>query len=296
MPITRRNFVNLSLLSAASVACSPQVNTRSIPPEPKIVALEWVYVENLLALGIQPTGVADIAGYQQYVSIAPKLASSVIEVGTRQEPNLEAIAKIKPDLIVGVKQRHESIYQTLSAIARTLLFDPYPELEQGSQLAQMQQNFLELAQACQKTAQSESVLTTMQATFSNARQKLSAANLAGISVVLCQLVPDFRLFTDNSMAVQILEQIGLKNLWQGKLERFGFNTVGLEALATVEPAHFLYIPQTEPQLQQLQNNPVWQSLEFVQQQRVYSLGEDTWLFGGPLSAQVLVNKVVTALT
>jgi hypothetical protein len=36
----------------------------TIPSTPqRIVALEWTYVENLLALGIQPIGVADIAGY-----------------------------------------------------------------------------------------------------------------------------------------------------------------------------------------------------------------------------------------
>jgi ABC-type Fe3+-citrate transport system substrate-binding protein len=95
----------------------------------------------LLELGIQPAGVADIAGHNKYVNIAPKLVDSVVEVGTHQEPNLEAIAKIKPDLILGVQQRHAGIYQTLSSISKTMLFNPYPEINAGSQLAQMQQNF-----------------------------------------------------------------------------------------------------------------------------------------------------------
>lgn len=297
MLITRRSFLNLSFVSAVSVACSQQtlVKTSAISFNPKVVALEWVYVENLLALGIQPVGVADIAGYNKYVNIAPKLVDSVVEVGTRQEPNLEAIAKIKPDLILGVHQRHAGIYQTLSSISKTLLFNPYPEISKGSQLAQMQQNFLEIARICQRTSVCESVLATMQSSLATTADQLGAIKLINSPFVLCQLVPDFRLFNNNSMAVQILTQIGLRNIWQGELERFGFNTVELEALPAIEHAHFFYIAETPALLQRLQNNLVWQSLDFVRQQRLYALREDTWLFGGPLSAQILAQKAVAAL-
>lgn len=30
----------------------------------RVVAREWTYAEDLLALGVQPVGVADIAGYE----------------------------------------------------------------------------------------------------------------------------------------------------------------------------------------------------------------------------------------
>src|SRR5690606_28871868 len=55
----------------------------------RIVALEWTYAEDLLALGIQPAGVADVAGYETWVNVEPALADSVVDVGTRQEPSLE---------------------------------------------------------------------------------------------------------------------------------------------------------------------------------------------------------------
>lgn len=79
----------------------------------RVIALEWVYAENLLALGIQPVGVADIQGYKQYVNVQPSLTESVVDVGTRQEPNLEAIAQLKPDLILGVELRHKTILRYL---------------------------------------------------------------------------------------------------------------------------------------------------------------------------------------
>ena len=41
-------------------------NTITGTPQ-RIVALEWTYVEDLLALGLQPIGVADIEGYHDWV-------------------------------------------------------------------------------------------------------------------------------------------------------------------------------------------------------------------------------------
>jgi iron complex transport system substrate-binding protein len=98
------------------------------------------------------------------------------------------------------------------------------------------------------------------------------------------------------MAVQILNKIGLENAWKGTFDAFGFNTVWVEALPKVEDANFIYITaDNNVYWQNLQNNPVWKGLKFVQQNRVYPIESDTWVFGGPLSAQLLVEKVVAAL-
>ena len=55
----------------------------------RIVALEWLYAEDVLALGIQPVGVADIEGMNQWVNIPVEIGPEVTDVGTRQEPNVE---------------------------------------------------------------------------------------------------------------------------------------------------------------------------------------------------------------
>lgn len=258
-----------------------------------------MYVEDLLALGIQPVGVADIGGYKQFVNVQLKLADTVVDVGTRQEPSLEAIAKLEPELILGVELRHEMIYDTLSSIAPTLLFNPYPPPNGPNQLDEMEQTFLAIADAVNRRKPGETVLQNMRKTFKTAEQQLRLNDLSDSSFILVHFVPGAlqpRLFTDNSMAVQVLSQIGLKNAWKGEIDRFGFNTVGVEALPAVQQANFLYIAEEDVQWQQFQNNPVWKGLEFVKESRIYPIGADIWVFGGPLSAQVLVNKVVAALT
>ena len=305
---SRRRFMATAIISALVVACTgnqagKRVESLSSPTLTKnptrIVALEWVYVEDLLALGIQPVGVADIGGYKQFVNVQLMLADTVVDVGTRQEPSLEAIAKLEPELILGVELRHEMIYDTLSSIAPTLLFNPYPPPNGPNQLDEMEQTFLAIADAVNRREPGETVLQNMRKTFKTAEQQLRLNDLSDSSFILVHFVPGAlqpRLFTDNSMAVQVLSQIGLKNAWKGEIDRFGCNTVGVEALPAVQQANFLYIAEEDVQWQQFQNNPVWKGLEFVKESRIYPIGADIWVFGGPLSAQILVNKVVAALT
>lgn len=298
--LSRRDFLLAATTFTVAVACNAPTTEQSSNDRPAggFVALEWVYVEDLLALGIQPSGVADIKGYQNYVNIPVKLAQNVTDVGTRQEPSLEAIAKLKPQMIFGTKLRHEPIYDTLTSIAPTNLFNPYPEPGED-QLQEMEQTFLAIADATKTRDKGENVLKQMRETFDRAAETLKAAGATDRPILLGQFVgnaPQLRLFTDNSMAMRILAKMGLKNAWNGKFDRYGFNTVWVEALPAVKKANFLYVAEeNDTDFQQLQNNPIWKGLEFVKENRVFPLGSETWLFGGPLSAQVLVEKVVAAL-
>jgi iron complex transport system substrate-binding protein len=300
---SRRQFIATALTSAVVVSCTRQNQSQpdtASTAATRVVALEWAYVENLLALGIQPIGVADIRGYNTFVDVEPRLVETVVDVGTRQEPSLEAIAQLEPTLIIGTQPRHEAIYNSLSAIAPTLLFNPYPDSNNLTQFDEMQQTFRAIAERVNRRDAGEVVLRQMQATFKTASDRLRSMSLANNSFILGQFneaAPQIRLFTDNALAVQVLSQIGLENAWKGQPDRFGFNTVGVEAFPSIEQANFLYIAaDNNSHLKQLQNHPVWKGLKFVQDNRFYSIGSDTWVFGGPKSAQILVERVTAALT
>ncbi len=199
-------------------------------------------------------------------------------------------------MIIGVELRHQGIYDTLTSIAPTLLFNPYPSADSVSHLQEMQQTFMKIADTMKRGEEGKAVLEKMQATFKQAEKQLSDFKIANRKFILGQFsdsAPQLRLFTDNAMAIQIINKIGLENAWEGKLEPFGFNTVWIEALPKVEAANFIYIT-TDNNIywQQLQNNPVWKGLKFVREKRLYPIASDTWVFGGPLSAENLVNKIV----
>ncbi|MCA2422823.1 ABC transporter substrate-binding protein, partial [Vibrio sp. 431] len=68
-------------------------------PPKRIVTLNWAATESLLLLDVAPVGVADLTGYRTWVK-EPALPEGIANVGTRVAPSLEAIAELKPDLIV----------------------------------------------------------------------------------------------------------------------------------------------------------------------------------------------------
>lgn len=101
-----------------------------VPEEPaRVVTLEPLELDTAVAVGITPVGAA-VAG--NVTSIPAYLgAEDVTPVGTVPEPDLEAIAALKPDLILGTESRHSELFEQLTAIAPTVFIasqaDPWRE-------------------------------------------------------------------------------------------------------------------------------------------------------------------------
>lgn len=267
-------------------------------PATTVVALEWEYVEGLLALGVEPVGIADPEGYRKWVTTPVPLPDGTPDVGTRQEPSLEAIAGLRPDLIIGLRLRHEAILPELQAIAPTLLFDPYVDDPNLNQHDLMIDAFTNIAAATGRTEQAEDVLDRMEGAFAAARAALESSGNGGAEVLLAQAytsegAPVMRMFLRTSMAGHQLSLLGLENAWVGEYQSGGTNRVGVEALAEVEHVDFLHATQEDDEVftSALRDHPVWKNLQFVQEDRIYPIGGDLWLFGGPLSAIRFVESV-----
>ncbi|MBU5352594.1 iron-siderophore ABC transporter substrate-binding protein [Paenibacillus barcinonensis] len=271
----------------------------------RIVTLDFNYTEDLLALGIQPVGVADIAsktGFNTIVNIEPALDPTVTDVGGRQEPNLERVAELKPDLILTNVYFAKKNYDMLQDIAPTMVFDPYPP-EGKNQYEEMLETFRTIADMVDRKDEAEQQLKALQTVYDEAKVKLKDAGIEGKDIVLAQLMPGqsgptIMLFTDNSQGVNILEKIGLNNVYEsGKFEQLGGTATNVEALTNLEQAEFIYMDtDSSGGLEaQLQENAVWKGLEFVKQNRVYPLDRQIWGYGGPISAKLLVQETVKAL-
>ncbi|MGP4040660.1 ABC transporter substrate-binding protein [Gracilibacillus sp. D59] len=269
----------------------------------RIVVLEWVYAENLLALGVQPVGMADIEGYHSWVNIEPELGENVKDVGTRQEPNLEAIHALNPDVIITANSRHEAILDSLKEIAPTLAYNSYPEEGEGTQYEEMESTFKEMAKLVQKEEKADQILADLDQTYKEIEAEIKNAGIENRDFVLSQAYssdnsPVIRLFKDNAMATEIMTKIGLKNAYQSDgFQLYGFDETSVESLQTAQDAHFFYIVQEDDNVftNQLAGNPAWEELAFVKEDRTYALPGDTWTFGGPLSAKVFANQVKEAL-
>lgn len=104
--------------------------TTEVPNDPqRVVVLEPVELDTAVALGVTPVGAAvasNVAGIPEYLGV-----EGVEPVGTVPEPDLEAIAALEPDLILGTDSRHSKFYDQLESIAPTVFMetqaDPWQE-------------------------------------------------------------------------------------------------------------------------------------------------------------------------
>ncbi|MNC10753.1 iron-hydroxamate transporter substrate-binding subunit [compost metagenome] len=144
----------------------------------------------------------------------------------------------------------------------------------------------------------------MDAHYADAKVKLADAGKESLNYVLTQAysyqnAATMRLFTDNSLAVQTLDRIGLKNDWKPEnFEVYGFSTSTVEALPAVQDTNLIYIVQEDDNIftKELKDNSVWNGLNFVKENRTFGLSSTTWVFGGPISSKVIVDEVVNTLT
>jgi len=108
-----------AFVHAAGESCVPQQAQRIVTTQDQNALLP------LLELGVKPVGSAGLElerGGFQFRRTADFDTSGIAFVGSYGEPNLELIAKLQPDLIVG-SPFQQDIYDKLSAIAPTVLID-----------------------------------------------------------------------------------------------------------------------------------------------------------------------------
>lgn len=106
--------------SDESVSVEHAMGTTEIPCTPqKVVTLGQGQTDSVLGLGVTPVGVVEPWTDDWYEYLPAEVEEAEV-LGTELEPDLERIAALQPDLILGSKLRHEALYSQLSEIAPTV--------------------------------------------------------------------------------------------------------------------------------------------------------------------------------
>ncbi len=269
-------------------------------PARRVVALDWTYAEDLLAVGVRPVGVADKAGYAAWVGGGPRLDHATAEVGPRQQPDPAVVRAVRPDLILLGKDESNALAAQMRKIAPVLVFDPYrPDM---SAWTEMRTTFTAVARAVGRSDQAAWVLRGLDNTVARNRAKLAAAGAANLPVAIAQGysvegVPTIRMFGRTSLAGDLLDHLGLQNDWRGEPDQYGLSTVGPDGLGQVSRADFLYLADRRNDIftGAMTAGPDWRGLAFVAEKRAHRLGARTWFFGGPLSTRACADALGRAL-
>jgi ferric hydroxamate transport system substrate-binding protein len=270
-------------------------------PATRPVGLEWNVVEHLVSLGVTPAGVADVEGYGNWVQSAP-LPAGVTDVGVRGEPSIEAIAGLRPDLVLATTDLPEGAVTQLEAIAPVVLVRA---ADASDGLGQMRRNVELIATLTGKQDAAQQQLADFDAALEAGAKQLADAGLAGRRFALADGYLDggrlsIRPFTEGSLAESVSERLGLVNAWPMAGDPdYGLATTDVEGLTALGDVEFLYYSNTaaeaDPFVEGLQGNAVWQALPFVQAGNVTRLPDGIWMFGGTASMTRYVEAVTTAL-
>lgn len=246
----------------------------------RIVVFDWGLVETLLALGIVPVGIAERDGYDTWV-MEPALPPGVADVGLRVEPNLEAVARLKPDLILLTPQM-EAQAPLLARIAPTLtlaIFAPGGDVwTRAADVA------VALSAALGRPEAGADLLGRAHAVLAEVAPRV--APLAGRPLYLASFVDarHVRIYAKGSLFDAVLSRLGLTNAFAGGASFWGFATLGIEHLAAPADAGVLiFEPVPREARPTMEHGPLWQRLPAVAAGRV-ALLPPVWSFGGLPSA------------
>jgi iron complex transport system substrate-binding protein len=263
----------------------------------RIVVLTNEGTEALLALGIKPVGaVKSWAGDPWYDHIKDDMGDAQV-VGDEGAINIEKIASLKPDLIIGNKMRQEKDYEKLSKIAPTV----FSETLRGD----WKENFTLYAKAVNKEAKGKEVLQKYDDKVAALKKKLGDKTNQEVSVVRFMTDKSRIYFTDSFSGV-IFNELGFKRVpaqekmfkADSKLGNLAIE-VGKEVIPKMNGDvlfYFTYLPTGDDSAlateKEWTNDPLWKNLPVVKAGNAHKVDDSIWnTAGGVIAANIMLDQI-----
>jgi iron complex transport system substrate-binding protein len=269
-------------------------------PAENVVALEWSETEALVTLGVMPSGVADVDGYSTWVGTSAPLADDVTDVGTRQEPSVDSIVALDPDLVI-MEDRGNPLAEQLEEYVPVIVVQG---ADASRNIEQMKENFTTIAAAVGKDDEAAQVLGDFDTALAEGRQRIADAGLDGDRFAMADgwmegSSVSIRMFGEGSLVSDLAEEFGLENAWTEEVDaEWGLGQTDVEGLAALPDLHFFYSASGPDDVfaDGLAGNAIWEDLPFVQSGQIHKFAQGTWTFGGPASCTFIVEQFVESLT
>jgi iron complex transport system substrate-binding protein len=249
----------------------------------RVVVLDSGELDDVLALGITPVGMATTAGQNGVPSYLADKAQGIKTVGGISELNLEAIAALKPDLILGSKLRANDLYPELSAIAPTV-FSIRPGFP-------WKENFLLVADSVGEEDKATGLLNDYQKRADDVKSKVEGSP----TISLVRFRPgDIRLYGNLSFIGVILKDIGLPRPKIQDVQDLAVE-VSQENIGKADGDWIFYSSYGKPDTtaeNTVVNGNLWKALPAVKDGQVARVDDEVWFLGlGPIGAMDVLNDL-----
>ncbi|BBI33590.1 ABC transporter substrate-binding protein [Cohnella abietis] len=261
-----------------------------IPATPKrIVVLTNEGTEAVLSLGITPVGIVRAWGLDPTYQHLTEQLKDVQLLGDENQPNLELIASLKPDLILGNKFRQEKIYDQLSDIAPTV----FSERLSGD----WKLNYKVYADALNLKDKGASNLAAFDKKTADLKAELGDKASSKVSIVRFNPGGIVRIYYNDTFSGTILKQVGLlRPATQDKAE-FS-EDVGKERIPDMEGDVLFFFTYDDDKggaakaEEEWQKEELWKNLDVVKKGNVHKVYDGIWnSSGGIISANLVLDDL-----
>jgi len=269
-----------------------------VPATPqRVVVLDTAELDSVLTLGVKPVGATHADVESGFLNYLPKeQVAGITDVGQMMTPSLEAIAGLKPDLILTSKIRHGDKYAELSKIAPTVMTENtgYPWKE----------NFQAHAEALNKKAEAKTVTDDYAEHVADVTKALGGKDRAAATEVnMVRFVEgaDIRIYGRKNYIATILADVGLGRPAVTDRAKDGFSyDVSPEKIDLADADvvfHSTYGDPKKSKETQTTGSGLWKNMDAVKNGKVFAVDDQLWIQGiGYTAADKILEELKADLT
>ncbi|MDQ8737681.1 iron-siderophore ABC transporter substrate-binding protein [Paenibacillus sp. LHD-38] len=257
----------------------------------RVVVLFNGMVDITVALGVKPVGAVESWDQKPWYEFLRDKMTGVENLGDENQPNIEAIIALKPDLIIGTKTRDEKIYPQLEAIAPTIITEEVFDWKENMKLS---------AQALYMEEEADKLLADWDQRVADFKQK-AGDRLASTEASVIRFEKDGSArFYATGFAGTIFKELGIgrpqAQIVEGKAV---VNITSKEQMEQLDGDYIFDITQIkedEPSRAAAQtewtSHPLWASLKGVKNGKYMKVDVVTWnLSAGVLAANSMLDDL-----
>ncbi|KRE37764.1 hypothetical protein ASG73_08980 [Janibacter sp. Soil728] len=285
--------------SENSASVEHAMGTTDVPCEPKkVVTLGQGQTDSVLALGVTPVGVVEPWTDDWYEYLPDEVEEAEV-VGTEIEPDLEKIASLKPDLILGSKLRHEALYDKLSKIAPTVVSETIG--------VSWKDNVSLWAESLCRPQEGEKILADYEKRVDGLSKDLVAAGKADTEASVIRFMPDEVRIYLTGFPGSVLRDVGLKRPkaqrvkdWEKSEQLIEISEERIPEMdgdvifQMVSSEHYAQKGNRtlDEQLDHWTKTDLWKNLSAVKRDDVVIVDESHWNLGGGIgSAHAMLDDL-----